>query len=417
MGTGKVLSMVMIFLCGRIFVYLNVSAHLSYRDHIWASFFETSPNIKRVDDRTYEDGTFLPYTHLSDWRVIFVTHNRFKLLDRGMRSFYSQIGADKFDCIVSLDNIMFRDQAIEVVKRLVVDYPFLKGRVRFLLRYNISKGNWWAGYDVPLTEHVWYGMKRLFDGQNTYGVVLEDDLVFAPDFVEMLSVTGPVIERDPTIFCVSGWNGIISPKYTGDISRLVRRRYFAGLGWMMTRKSSKLLETMSQLPIEKLTPWDFAIYLNMRDRDLDCVSPHLPRTKHLGSGGIHYTNTDEFDRAAFASHSLPGKGTFDKAVKSLAASDFDKDNLNRVKQAKQISFHQAINPNTVFENNALYIADSDLQSDCLGALSRRFESMFYNDCAESRQGLFEIYISAQNTTIFFADRVRGKKWLEVRGNI
>lgn len=37
-------------------------------------------------------------------------------------------------------------------------------------------------------------------------VIVEDDLLFSPDFLEYLETNAPVLERDPTTLVLSAWN-------------------------------------------------------------------------------------------------------------------------------------------------------------------------------------------------------------------
>lgn len=37
-------------------------------------------------------------------------------------------------------------------------------------------------------------------------VIVEDDLLFSPDFLEYLEINAPVLERDPTTLVLSAWN-------------------------------------------------------------------------------------------------------------------------------------------------------------------------------------------------------------------
>lgn len=46
----------------------------------------------------------------------------------------------------------------------------------------------------------------LFGVQAPAVVIVEDDLLFSPDFLEYLEANAPVLERDPTTFVLSAWN-------------------------------------------------------------------------------------------------------------------------------------------------------------------------------------------------------------------
>ena len=37
-------------------------------------------------------------------------------------------------------------------------------------------------------------------------IIIEDDLLFSPDFLEYFTSVAPLIEKDPTVFIASAWN-------------------------------------------------------------------------------------------------------------------------------------------------------------------------------------------------------------------
>ncbi|CAN0046642.1 unnamed protein product, partial [Discosporangium mesarthrocarpum] len=70
-------------------------------------------------------------------------------------------------------------------------------------------------------------------------VIVEDDLLFSPDFLDMFEANAPILERDPSTLVLSAWNdngyrGKVS--HVGNKAELLRTEYFPGLGWLLTRK-------------------------------------------------------------------------------------------------------------------------------------------------------------------------------------
>lgn len=64
-----------------------------------------------------------------------------------------------------------------------------------------------------------------------------DDLEIAPDFYEYFLGTYPLLQKDPTLWCVSAWNdngkeGLVNSQRP---ELLYRTDFFPGLGWMLTR--------------------------------------------------------------------------------------------------------------------------------------------------------------------------------------
>ena len=44
-------------------------------------------------------------------------------------------------------------------------------------------------------------------------ILLEDDLEVAPDFFDYFAATLPLLERDPSLYCVSAWNDNGNPDF------------------------------------------------------------------------------------------------------------------------------------------------------------------------------------------------------------
>ena len=64
---------------------------------------------------------------------------------------------------------------------------------------------------------------------------LQDDMKLAPDFFTLFNATAPLLDRDPSLFCVSSWNDHGQARFVKDPLRLLRSDFFPGLGWMLTR--------------------------------------------------------------------------------------------------------------------------------------------------------------------------------------
>ena len=58
-------------------------------------------------------------------------------------------------------------------------------------------------------------------------VIVEDDLLFSPDFLEYLEANAPVLERDPTTFVLSAWN---DNGYKGRVRPLLAVQHGLPLG-------------------------------------------------------------------------------------------------------------------------------------------------------------------------------------------
>jgi hypothetical protein len=63
-----------------------------------------------------------------------------------------------------------------------------------------------------IASHYEWALKQVFDRAHAGGVrfdrviILEDDMELAPDFFSYFRATSPLLDTDPTMFCVSAWN-------------------------------------------------------------------------------------------------------------------------------------------------------------------------------------------------------------------
>lgn len=58
-----------------------------------------------------------------------------------------------------------------------------------------------------LTQHYKYGLDHLFlQRRHSHAVIVEDDMLFSPDFLTLLTAAAPLLDADPTLWCVSTWN-------------------------------------------------------------------------------------------------------------------------------------------------------------------------------------------------------------------
>ena len=67
------------------------------------------------------------------------------------------------------------------------------------------------------------------------GHLVQDDMQLAPDFFELFAATSPLLDSDPSLYCVSSWNDHGQKQFVADPRRLLRSDFFPGLGWMLTR--------------------------------------------------------------------------------------------------------------------------------------------------------------------------------------
>lgn len=114
-------------------------------------------------------------------------------------------------------------------------------------------------------------------------IVLEDDFLFSPDFLEYFELTIPVLSTDPTLFTVSAWNDIGFKQNTNDIHNIKRVSFFPGLGWYLSR-------TMWENNLKHIWPssdWDWVVRKYVEMNKLDILIPEISRDYHAANTGTY----------------------------------------------------------------------------------------------------------------------------------
>lgn len=105
----------------------------------------------------------------------------------------------------------------------------------------------------------------------------------APDFFEYFRATLPLLEADPSLWCVSAWNdngrgGYVDP---GKAELLYRTDFFPGLGWMLLKEQWEELE-----PKWPASFWDDWMREPEQRRNRACLRPEISRTLTFGRQGV-----------------------------------------------------------------------------------------------------------------------------------
>ncbi len=252
--------------------------------------------------------------------IVVLVHDRADALRRLLHSVRSAADANFSLVTVYQDGV---DRAVEMV---VGDFhpaklvrlpesessrkgPILLSRLTYNYRVMIEH----AFQENPDAEHV---------------IVLEDDLIVSEDALVFFRHGAELMQRDASVFCVSGYNDNGFSSNTADASAVLRGQHFMALGWMTSRDvyaaSVSKLWVMDQV-------WDVPFAASMaacarvcarecteekscistcKDSDSckdkcrdthvcqsaclskltcahECVFPEIPRTKHLGDLSMH----------------------------------------------------------------------------------------------------------------------------------
>lgn len=138
---------------------------------------------------------------------------------------------------------------------------------------------------APKTEYVasHYGfiLKEVFETMNhSHVIVVEDDMLFSSDFLEMFVVTSGLLNGDPTLWCVTSWNDYGFNFLNWKSDKFYRTSRFPGLGWMITQKV--WLEISPKWPSDA---WDYFMQTDVIRKGRDCIAPEVSRNRNIGVKG------------------------------------------------------------------------------------------------------------------------------------
>lgn len=139
-----------------------------------------------------------------------------------------------------------------------------------------------------ISRHYYWALRRLFaEGVEEGGaeiervVIIEDDMEVAGDFYEYFDALTSLLERDPTLFCVSAWNDNGIESLAVNATQLHRTDFFPGLGWMLKRALWK--EIATEWP-EMF--WDDWLRGRNWMKGRQCIRPEVSRAINFGEKGV-----------------------------------------------------------------------------------------------------------------------------------
>lgn len=141
-------------------------------------------------------------------------------------------------------------------------------------------------------------------------IIVEDDLLFSPDFYEYFHENAPLLEVDSSTMILSAWNDNGFRTHVRDKFQFHRTDFFPGLGWLMTRQLYKGevcaptaecrrwncgkaaltldLTAVHCQQLERMWPtthWDHWLRDPKNHRDRESIYPQVPRDFHNGIRG------------------------------------------------------------------------------------------------------------------------------------
>jgi hypothetical protein len=279
------------------------------------------PHIENRDDISdyIDKGGMLP--------ILMMTCNRAKLLEITLGSLLSVRGISKKQIIVSQDGK--QSDVANVVKshglNLIQNIPannkhnkHLRGNYNYLALDGASR----------IAMHYKFSLTHIFNEfPNAPAVIIvEDDLLFSPDFLEYFINIAPILDIDDTTFVISAWNDNGYKGKVDDPYSLSRTEYFPGLGWLLSKRLYKT-ELESQWPTSHWDHWLRSFEIN---KGREIIFPQVPRTFHNGIKGTFMDlsthnryfkniNYNENNNIKWATHGI--NNPYSISVASASASD------------------------------------------------------------------------------------------------
>lgn len=159
--------------------------------------------------------------------IVLLAANRPELLDQTIQSLLQVDDVTKEKILVVQDGTM--REVEEVIRR----HGLVNKQNTHHLRTHADGGG-------RIAQHYKYALTTAFDYFPTAQglIIVEDDLLFAPDFYHYLTTTAATLltKDETTTFVISAWNDNGFKGHVHDPYRLMRTDYFPGLGWLLPRK-------------------------------------------------------------------------------------------------------------------------------------------------------------------------------------
>jgi alpha-1,3-mannosyl-glycoprotein beta-1,2-N-acetylglucosaminyltransferase len=130
-------------------------------------------------------------------------------------------------------------------------------------------------------HYKWVLDKLLLEKGHTHAIIVEDDLSVSSDFLLFFEQLAPLLEADPTLWCVSTWNDNgFGDRFTLPPDGVLRSSFFPGLGWMLRRELWQ--ELSPKFPTDN---WDHWMRVSTTHKGRSCLVPFLSRNRNMGESG------------------------------------------------------------------------------------------------------------------------------------
>jgi hypothetical protein len=217
--------------------------------------------------------------------IVVLTCNRANLLNATLANLLNVRG-------VKAENVaIVQDGAVVEIKNVAMQYniQLMQNTLGLQLRGGVRSDG-----GSRIATHYKFALSKAFDVifPNAPAIIIvEDDLLFSPDFYDYFLATAPILDYDPSVFIISAWN---DNGFKGKVKNpygLKRTEFFPGLGWLLTRSLYKG-ELEHRWPTNH---WDHWLRSPENHKGRDILYPQVPRTFHNGVKGT-FMNIDTHNK-------------------------------------------------------------------------------------------------------------------------
>lgn len=218
--------------------------------------------------------------------IVFIAFRRCTIFEKVFESYKSLPLFPYFDVIISVETN--RNKTISCMKNLVNRLQNDKTNlITLVLQHNYTyypKRKLRTG-PPRITHHYYYLLYTLFNCYNyDYLYIAEDDIKATDDTLDYIIQTEYLLREDPSLFCINTFNRQAKDGLVQNSKRLFRTDMNVGWGWLIGKDKGK--ELVKNWPLNnKLYIWDNWVLMFMDVNDLECISPEIPRSVHIGKKG------------------------------------------------------------------------------------------------------------------------------------
>eukprot|EP00112_Aurelia_sp_Birch-Aquarium-sp1_P004363 Seg1493.5 transcript_id=Seg1493.5/GoldUCD/mRNA.D3Y31 product="Protein O-linked-mannose beta-1 2-N-acetylglucosaminyltransferase 1" protein_id=Seg1493.5/GoldUCD/D3Y31 len=253
-------------------------------------------------------GEPLPNSRVADLPIAVIASNRPQYLYRMLRGLLSVPGSNPAMVTVYIDGFFDEPAA---VSRLFNVKPVHHTPV--------------CSKNCRIGQHYKKALTGTFDAfPNAKAmIILEEDLDVSKDIFHYFSQTMPLLESDPSLYCISAWNDQGYEHSSHDPAQLYRVETMPGLGWILKRSLYKdELEAKWPGPTD-YWDWDMWMRMDSNKKGRECIIPDISRTYHFGAKGLNMNTA--FQDIYFSKHALNRVTGVDFDISKMKKDDYEKE--------------------------------------------------------------------------------------------